>query len=140
MIIFLTILSWVVFAIGNIFMAKWHVNIRDKAIAQKKKIAILHGVWAIAYIVISFLPMIPHWLTSKWMCSLLGFSFAMLHASIFPVYYNKYSNFPDFNLSKTSTSFFDRAQVWLKFKTSKFVNVAAFILSISSLIFFILKL
>jgi len=139
MIAISTILVWLIFAVGNIFLARWHASIIEKAIAAKKKTVILHGLWALAYAGVSFIPMIPHWLTAQWMCALLGISFAMLHASVFSVYLNRYRGLSDFSLSHTSKSWFDQLQCQMGFKTSKPVNITAFFLSIATLTFFIFK-
>lgn len=61
-------------------------------------------------------------------------SFVFLHASVFAVAYNFERNLPLFNLSKTTTSLFDRFQVYIGLKSSKLVNIGAFIISITLLI------
>jgi hypothetical protein len=123
---------------GNIPLARWHSALVDGAIKEKHKKAILHGMWAAAYIGISFIPMFFNWNTAKWSNILLGFSFAGLHASVFPVAYNRYRNLPDFNLSITSTALFDRGQVALGFKNSKAVNISSFIISVGLVIWYLL--
>jgi hypothetical protein len=94
-----------------------------------------HGWSGMLYTVVCIIPILfqlkhPNWLE----ISLEFLSIISLHASVFAVVYNFERNLPLFNLSKTTTSLFDRFQVWVGLKSSKLFNIGSFIISITLLI------
>jgi hypothetical protein len=61
-------------------------------------------------------------------------SILLLHLSVFPVAYNRLAAPSTFYLSKTTTALTDRIMSWLGMKSTEWVNIGAFILSIGLLI------
>lgn len=95
----------------------------------------LHGWSGAIYTIICIIPFLfqlkhPNWLE----IGLQFLSIILLHASVFAVSYNFERNLPLYNLSKTTTSIFDRFQLCIGLKSSKLFNIGSFIISIILLI------
>jgi len=128
------LIVWIIFVILNIVIAKSNDITRRKRIANKNSKQIEHFWYGLGYGILCAIP-----------CFLLKsytelFSLSLLHISVFPVMYNIYSKLPIFNLSKTSKAITDRLMVKLGLKSTKWVNIIAFCLSLLSLVMLSLKI
>lgn len=135
----LSVALWIAVVCVNIMMARLHSVLVKKAIATNTTTAILHGAWGFAYLGLTMIPLFFHWNSLKWTNALNGFSYGLLHASVFPFFYNGFRGLHEFNLSTTSKSLYDRILVKLKFKTAEMPIITTFCLSVFLEMFFILK-
>lgn len=137
MIPILFIILWLVVVFVNVLMARLHAHLVEVAIKENRKTAILHGAWAAAYVGLTMVPLFFHWNDLKWLNALNGVSYGLLHASVFPFWYNRYRHLPDFNLSTTSTSWYDRTLVRLGFKSAKVLMIGLLVIAVGLEIVFL---
>ncbi len=122
------IIAWIAYCGINVFIAWVNRRIVEYREMVKNTKQINHPLWAAIYCAAC----LPMWfiLHSWWFMGALVF----LHISIFPVAFNRYSDLPAFNLSKTTTAITDKIMVKIGLKSTEAVNIGAFLLSIGLLI------
>lgn len=126
---------WIIAIAVNILIAWTNDLIRRDAIKKHIVRSIHHGWWAFLY---TGLCMIPYLIDKNWfeVASVLP-----LHISVFPVFFNWFSDktLSPFRLSRTSTAISDRFMVWIGLKSAEGVNIAGFILSAGLMIYYYIK-
>lgn len=116
------IILWLIMLLANLAWGFFNSLITQKGYKT------FHG-WSAAIYMVLCIPILFY--TLNWLNKgLLISSFLMLHACVFPIFYNYMRNLPVFNLSTTTTSIFDRFQVWIGLKSSVLFNISAFIISV----------
>lgn len=125
------ILTWLGFNALNIVIAEWNDHVRRVRIRLGDPRQIEHFWYGLGYGLLCG----GAWYISR---SWIGFfSILLLHISVFTVAYNRFSDNPAFNLSRTSKALTDRLLVKLGFKSYEVVAVSAFCISV---VLFILQL
>lgn len=117
------IATWVVFILINIGIAEWNDHVRRVRIRLGDPRQIEHPWYALLYCALCY----PVFYISNSWVELI--SILLLHISVFTVAYNRFSDNPAFNLSRTSKALTDRLLVSLGFKSYELVAVTAFCIS-----------
>lgn len=119
---------WVIFAVGNIFIAELNDSTRRRRIANKNPKQIEHFWYALGYCILCGI--VFYISRNYWELT----SLLLLRSSVFAVAYNLFSENPAFYISGTTNSAYDRMLKFLGFKSSE---VPVFITFIMSLLFLI---
>jgi hypothetical protein len=122
---------WLGFAALNIGIAWWNDHVRRVRIRLGDPKQIEHLWYGLGYSLLCG----GVWYRSRSWIDF--FSILLLHISVFTIAYNRFSDNPAFNLSRTSKALSDRLLVSLGFKSYEFVAVSAFCISV---VLFILQL
>lgn len=128
------ILVWIGFAIGNIALAEWNNTARLHRIATNNPKQIEHFWYGLGYGILCggiFYISRNYWEL---------FSLLLLHISVFPIAFNLFCELPAFHLSKTSAAKTDQIMVKMGLKSTEWVNLSAFLISIAFVVLQILKL
>lgn len=115
---------WCAFVVGNICLAEWNDTVRRKRIKNGNTKQIEHFWYGLGYCVLCGG---VFYISRSWWEFV---SLILLHASIFPVSYNRFSDLPAFHLSTTSAAITDRVMVKLGLKSTEEVNIIAFCISV----------
>lgn len=116
------IIFWLVFVIINFIVAIENRNERDNHIAMGNPEQLNHTAWLIAYAAACGLVAVFNWK--------LAISVFLLKGSIFPIFYNLLTHIDPFNLSKTTTSEYDRTLLKLGFKDMLGPDLIVFVSSL----------
>lgn len=133
----MAVIIWIIFVALNIGWGILTSYIVNKQKESKTYKSIQHGWWGLAYAILMSCSLIFFKLGIN-LYSLLV-SLMLLHLSIFPAVYNLKQNLYIFNLSKTSKALTDRFIVFVGLKNTKIINYSALLISISLLIYTIIK-
>lgn len=118
------VVVWLIYVAVNICIAELNDKTRRKRIANKTYKQINHPLWAAIYCALCAIPI---YISRSWIEAL---SILLLHISIFPVAFNRFSDLPAFHLSPTSTAITDDIMRRLKLKSTEEVNIIAFYISV----------
>lgn len=125
------IIIWFGFVIINVCVAEWNDTVRRNRIISGNPKQIEHFWYGLGYCLLCGA---VFYISRSW---LELASILLLHISVFTVAYNRFSDLPAFNLSKTSKAITDRTLVRIGLKSYAPVAIPAFIIS---LVLFILQL
>lgn len=117
--------AWGLFFFVNIAIAEWNDTVRRKRIKKGNLKQIEHFWYGLGY---CLLCSGVFYISRSWIELL---SILLLHISVFTVSYNRFSDLPAFNLSRTSKAITDRLLVRLGFRSYEFVAVSAFCISVT---------
>lgn len=115
---------WCLFVGINISIAEWNDSVRRKRIKNGNTKQIEHFWYGLGY---GILCGAIFYISRNWA---EFFSLLLLHLGVFPPAYNRFSDLPMFNLSKTSRAITDRIMVAMKLKSTEEVNIIAFCISV----------
>lgn len=119
------IIVWLLYTGINIAIAEWNDTVRRSRIKAGNPRQIEHFWYWLGYCLLC----LPVYLISESWVELL--SILLLHISVFTVSYNRFSDLPAFNLSKTSKAITDRTLVKIGLKSYAPVAIPAFIISLA---------
>lgn len=119
---------WGLFFLANIAIAEWNDTVRRNRIKKGNPKQIEHFWYGLGY---GLLCGGVFYISRSWIELI---SILLLHISVFTVAYNRFSDLPAFNLSKTSKAITDRLLVKLRLKSYEPVAVPAFCISATLLI------